>query len=385
MSLRIVHLITGLGSGGAEQMLYKLLSRMDPVQFHSEVISLTGTHPVGEQIQALGVRVRGLGISRSLPSPTALIRLVGWLRQSSPDLLQTWMYHSDLIGSVASRLAGKLPVVWNIRHGELTSHGNKRRTFWTARLCAQVSRRIPHQVICCSNFARETHVQMGYAAEKMTVIPNGFDIDAFRPAPEHRLSVRSELDLAPDSPLIGLVARFHPLKDHHTFVEAAAQLHKSRPDVHFVLCGPAVSWDNAQLVGWIDHAGLRHRFHLLGGRTDIPRLTAAFDVATCCSTSEAFPNVVGEAMACGVPCVVTDVGDSAMVVGNTGVVVPPGEPAILASAWAKLVNMSAPARARWGESARERVVEHFALPAVVGRYEQLYKELIWDVRHRRVS
>lgn len=207
------------------------------------------------------------------------------------------------------------------------------------------------------------------------MIPNGFDLDAFRPDPESRLAVRRQLEIPEDSLLIGLVARFHPQKDHHNFVQAAGLLHRAMPQVHFLLCGEGITWENPVLGEWIDDAGVESWCHLLGRREDMPKLTAALDIASSSSFGESFPNVVGEAMACGVPCVVTDVGDCAILVGKTGIVVPPNDAGALASAWHQLLEMSHEERRRLGQLARQRIKNKFDLNLVVSRYEDLYKSL----------
>jgi glycosyltransferase involved in cell wall biosynthesis len=181
-----------------------------------------------------------------------------------------------------------------------------------------------------------------------------------------------------DDILIGLVARYHPQKDHHTFVQAAGQIAEKISNVRFVLCGHRIKADNHELITWIGETGFRDRFHLLGRRDDIPRITAGLDIATSsASHGEAFPNIIGEAMACGVPCVVTDVGDSAHIVGDTGVVVPPRAPQALAKAWSTLLSLDVKERCHLGESARERIREHFSLEKITSQYEQLYADLIY--------
>jgi glycosyltransferase involved in cell wall biosynthesis len=175
--------------------------------------------------------------------------------------------------------------------------------------------------------------------------------------------------------VIGIAARFHPHKDHRNFTWAAARLQQQMPSVHFLLCGLDITWENSQLAGWINAAGIRDCCHLLGVREDMSRLFAGMDIATTASRTEAFPIVIGEAMACGTPCVVTDVGDSAMIVGDTGIVVPPGDPSALAEAWRKLIEAGQEVRRRLGIAARNRIREHFALPAVVERYQAIYREL----------
>jgi len=179
-----------------------------------------------------------------------------------------------------------------------------------------------------------------------------------------------------EAPVIGLIGRFHPMKDHATFIQAAGLLHKLRPNVHFLCCGEDVTWQNEALADRIRQADLCDRFHLLGQRRDIPQIAAALTIGTLCSLyGEGFPNVIGEAMACGVPCVVTDVGDSVMIVGDTGRVVPLRAPEALSDAWKHLLDLSVEESRCIALAARERVETHFALPTVVGRYQQLYKDM----------
>jgi glycosyltransferase involved in cell wall biosynthesis len=373
--IRVCHVITGLNTGGAEMMLYKLMSAIDRATFECDVVSLLDAGPVAERIRALGVPVRSLGMRRGAPSPHGLVRLARWMRQDPPDVVQTWLYHADLVGGLASRLAGGAPVAWNIRQSTLDPRGNKRSTIWTGRVCAWLSRWLPTRIVCCSEASARLHTALGYASERMIVIPNGFDLAAFRPDPAARRAVRAELGVPDQAPLVGLVARFDPHKDHRVFAAAAGRLAVRRPDVHFVLCGDGIVDENARLVGWLRAAGVRERCHLLGRRDDTPRLNAALDLAASSSYGEGFPNVLGEAMACGVPCVATDVGDSALIDGDTGRVVPPRDPDALADAWEALLALEPSARAALGLAARQRVEAQFSLPTVVRRYETLYEEL----------
>jgi len=145
--------------------------------------------------------------------------------------------------------------------------------------------------------------------------------------------------------------------------------------VHFVLAGEGVTVDNLQLASYIGVDSLRGRVFMLGRRSDIPRLTAALDIATCSSIAEAFPNIIGEAMACGVPCVSTDVGDVAQIVGDCGILIPIEDTQALVAGWAKLIDRGADGRRRLGEVARQRIIQRYSLDAIVGMYENLYEEM----------
>jgi glycosyltransferase involved in cell wall biosynthesis len=374
--IRVCHIITGTDTGGAEMMLSKLTGQHDRRKFEVEVISLLPIGAIGEKIAAQGITVRTAGMTRSIPSLSALQTVKAQIRAFRPHVVQTWMYHADLIGGLAAKQAGVRSIVWNIRNSTLDRQSTKRSTLAVVRLCARLSRRIPQKVVCCSQVAQALHQSIGYDKKRIQIIPNGFDLSQFRPDVNARVSVRAELGLAPDTPIIGLAARYHPQKDHATFVHAAKVLHRDEPDVHYVLCGKDIDAQNAELTGFIREAGLEANFHLLGRRSDMPRLTAAFDIAASSSSfGEAFPNVLGEAMACGVPCSATNVGDSGYIIGETGLCVPPDQPAALAEAWCILLNEAPAKKQERSDAARRRVQQYFNLPDIAQRYEALYLSL----------
>lgn len=360
-------------------MLYKLVSRTDRERFDVSVISLTTAGEIGRRMIDEGIPFHSIEASRGGLDPAALFRLIRHLRGSSPDILQTWMYHADLAGGLAARSAGSIPVAWNIRHSDLDPAHMKKRTIRVAKLCARLSRRIPKRIVCCSKASMETHAATGYDKEKMVVIPNGFDTALFVPDSGARSSVRKELDLGGDTPLIGLVARYHPQKDHATFLRAAGILHAEVPEVRFVLCGREVNAGNRELTELVEEAGLDDATFLLGRRTDIPRIQASLDIASSSASSgEGFPNIIGEAMSCGVPCVVTSVGDSAEIVGDCGVVADPGNPEALAAGWKKILAMSSGDRGALSSRCRERIVRKYEIGAVTARYEVMYLGMLGD-------
>jgi len=247
------------------------------------------------------------------------------------------------------------------------------------KLSAQLSNR-PAKIIYNSRIAAAQHGAIGYQRHDSLVIPNGFMTDLFKPSQEARCSVRLELGVPEETLLIGLVSRYHPVKDHANFLHAAAKLLKAHPDVQFVLCGSRINWLNRALCRLIDELKLAERIHLLDQRRDMPRVMAALDIATSSSCAESFPNVIGEAMSCGVPCVVTDVSDLAWIVGETGRVVPSRNSAALAGAMKELVELDAKSREALGRAARERVIKHFPLNEIDLHYEVLYESVLAQYR-----
>ncbi|MEA5527543.1 glycosyltransferase family 4 protein [Nodularia spumigena] len=373
--IKLTLIITGLNTGGAEMMLLKLIERLSP-EFTPQVISLTDIGAIGERIQSLGIPVTALGMSRTIPNPLALLKLVKLLKHSQPDIVHTWMYHADLLGGLAARMAGVSKVIWNIRHSDLSKEKSKATTRLVAAFCAKISHSVPDRILSCSQVGQKIHINIGYMADKFVVIANGSDLERFQPNPNFRESVRQELGIAADTPLVGVIARFDPQKNHTGFFTAAGYLHQKRPDVHFLLAGSGIDTDNSVLMRAIDKAQVSHVTHLLGLRQDIPRLMASLDVLVSPSSyGEGFPNVLGEAMGCGVPCVVTDVGDSAYIVGDTGKVVAPDDMIGLAEAIDSLLSLPSSQRLTLGEQARHRIQENFEINHVVSLYESLYQEV----------
>jgi glycosyltransferase involved in cell wall biosynthesis len=378
--VRITHVITGLQRGGAEMMLYRLLDRSDRRRFQHVVVSLTDEGALGRAIRDLGVPVRTLGMRRGIPDIRAVWRLARLMGRERPAVIQTWLYHADLVGLIAGKLAGIRTTVWNVQCSDMDMRQYSRSSRLTRRLLSALSA-APAAVIVNSERGHLVHQRIGYRPRRWVIIPNGIDLARFRPDPEASVRLRKELGLPLSARLIGMVARYDPMKDHATFLRAAAEFLRNgaagaQADVHFVLVGRGVTWENPRLRALADSLGLRAHLHLLCERGDVECLLPGLDLASLSSLfGEGWPNVVGEAMACGVPCVVTDVGDARAIVGETGRVVPPADPEALARAWAELLACSEEERRALGAAARERIAVHFSLERVVRQYEDLYEEL----------
>ena len=201
--IRVLHVITGLNTGGAEMVLYRLIEGMDRSEFANSVISLTSIGPIGDQIRALGAPVRALGLSRRSPNPLKLLELASWLRRSRPDVIQSWMYHADLLAGLAAKMAGGYRVVWGIRHAKPLSNTMNSRTIRVARLCARLSHRLPARIVYCSEAAHAAHARIGYADDRFSVITNGYDLDHFKPDAGAGSRLRKDLDIQPESQVIG--------------------------------------------------------------------------------------------------------------------------------------------------------------------------------------
>lgn len=374
--MKVVHVITGLGTGGANTMLLRLLEAglRYGVAGQPEVVSLTGRGALGDAVEALGVPLHTIEAENPLLSPIYLARLVATLRHARPDLVQGWMVHGNLaatFGAMLSRPGSPPKVVWNIRQSLYDLGFETSLTARLIRFAARLSSR-PAAILYNSQVASEQHHGLGYDTRRTVLVPNGFDTEWLRPDPEARRNVRHELDIPQEAPLVGLVGRYHPVKDHSGFIRSMARVVQSHPDLHLLMVGPGVTADQPELVAALREAGLASRTRLLGSRQDVPRLDAALDVAVCSSYTEAFANVVAEAMACGVPCAVTDVGESAVIVGDTGEAVPPQDPKALAEAVDRLLALSPESRRELGRRARQRIVESYSLESIVRRYDEIY-------------
>jgi len=371
--IRLLHIINSFASGGAEAMLSNLLLRSDPTRFEASVATLIDDMSVARPVLAAHIPVVAMGMRPGVPDPLGLLRLARHLRKLRPDVIHTWMDHSNLIGGLACLLSARSKPIWSIHHSRHVAGLTKRTTLMTVAACARLSGVIPWQIVFCSQHSRQLYRSHGFAAGKLIVIPNGFDTSSFHADPVARLRLRWQLGIDAASPLVGLVARYHPLKDHATFFQAAALLARQLPSTRFLLCGSGVDCHNIELCRQIDALGIMNRCHLLGRRDDVAAIYPSLDLLVSSSISEAFPMAIGEAMSSQVPCVVTDVGDSAFMIGDTGLAVPPRDPEALAAACAKLLSISDADRAVIGQAARRRVCKLFDLTAIARRYERLYE------------
>lgn len=377
--MNVVHVIVGLEVGGAELMLRRLLAAQyaagDP---QSCVVSLTTLGSVGALLREDGLDVRALGMRSFLDVPRAWWQLRGLLRKCKPDLVQTWMVHADLIGGLAARSAGLRALIWGVRTTDFSV--NPLPTRMVRWICARLSSRVPHTIVCAAEASRIAHVAAGYEARRMMVIPNGFDIEAWRPDPGAGAPVRAELGLSNDALVVGCVGRFHPAKDFGNFVAAAGLVADAQPRGRFLMIGRGLDRSNAELVRWIEATGRASHFVLAGERHDVNACLNAMDVFVLSSRSEGFPNVVGEAMATARACVVTDVGDAAMLIGDAGKLVPARDPRALAEGVLALLALPHAARQALGAAARERVVERFSLQRACARFTDLQQSVVDDVR-----
>lgn len=377
--MRILHIVPGLNIGGAEIVLRNLVLHPQSAQHINRVVCIGRPGIVGTQLEQYGIPVDYLNVQPTVPlSLTRLVGLKKLVTQFQPDLIQSWMYHANLLTTLF--VTDGTPVVWALHQDLSDTSWIKPLTGIIMRIGAWASK-YPVKIISVSQRAVESHAALGYAQSKFVVIPNGFTVE--EPIADKNLSIRDELGLSKGTPLLGYFARYHPMKDHANFLAAAEIVHREMPGVHFLLAGRGVQPDNASLTEGVATHQLADVVHLLGERNDVSQLLRQLDVYSTSSRSEGFPLAVGEAMAAGIPCVVTDVGDSGRLVGDTGLVVPSRNPQALAEAWLTLLRTSPADRKARGRAASERIRQHFSLDKMVSDYYSLYAGALDEATHPR--
>lgn len=369
--MKIVHVISGLNVGGAERLLERLL--LLNKSSVSMVISLTDIGTIGSGLRANGIDVRCVSIH--LNPFSGIVRLWWILRQERPDVLQTWMYHADFLGGLIGWALSIKNIVWNIRCTEPPGPPWA-RTKLLAYLCAATSHVLPRKIICCSHSALTSHAQMGYKSSKLVVVPNGFDSSRFSLHKTLRSDSRAEYGILSTCYVIGFVGRFDPIKGHSMFVEASRYINeKARGQCLFLMAGNGVDRSNERLMSLIEKNAPSAKFLLVGETLDIRSIFSCMDVFCLSSLSEGFPNVLGEAMLMELPCVSTNVGDAARLIGNCGRIIYPNDPKALATAVITMLQRSEIYRRRLGRLARKRIMRKFDIQRTLQEYLRVYNDI----------
>ena len=373
----MLHIITGLANGGAEGVLYRLTTADEGNDHHVISMGDSGLH--GNQLAAAGIPVHTLDMPRGSVTVQGLITMYALVRRIDPDVVQTWMYRADLIGGAIARLAARRAVAWGIRASDAHRHSKGLAAKTLVWVCARCSRVVPTRIVFASNAGAAVHTRAGYSAPKSRVVPNGYDTALFAPNADSRRRQRADWGIGPNVTLLGMVARWDSLKDHGTLLAALQELaRRATPAWSCVLVGSGMNAANSELVALLRQNVVRDRVMLVGPATDMSSVMNALDLHVLSSKSEAFPNVLAEAMACGTPCVTTDVGDTRVIVGSTGWVVPHSDPAALAGALQDALGEMTDAT-QWEKrraACRSRILDEFSLQRMVAAYNLVWNEAV---------
>lgn len=355
-------------------MLYRLVQSLHGRDGHEHAI-VTLTDTCSFDFVSLGVPVDIVDLKKMVNPVSGLARLRQVIRMHKPDVIQAWMYH----GNVAATLSGPagIPVVWGIHHSLHDLMNERLATRLLIRAGAFLGKwKNTSRIVYVSGKSQAHHCAHGYPVEKSIVIPNGFDCFDFLPDESIKVMTRHELGFDDSHMLIGNFGRYHPVKDHDLLLRAFSAVSNDFPKARLLLAGTGITETNQELIDLVRTLGIGDRVVLLGPRNDMPRLYNALDLYVLSSKSESFPNVLGEASACGVVSITTDVGDAGQIIGETGLVVPPSSPDALCSAIRQMLSLERRERQALGARARQNIVNRFGLPVVVRAYAGLYKELI---------
>lgn len=372
--LRILHVINNLGLGGAETLLFRLLSR-DATRDHV-IVSLGKSGWYSERLQEAGFKVHHLDMESPPSVARGVLRLNQIIRQSDADIVQCWMYRSNVLAGGLARAAGKR-VVWGI-HSSSFKHGRPSARA-LVHLSGFLAKWYPDFIINCSSRSAELHASLGYSAVPGTVVHNGYDPAEFYADEAAARAARKTLGLKRQDFAVGSISRWDILKDIPNLIAAARLVRQHGLPIRIFMIGAGLSSSNAQLMREIERAGCTDFITPLGPRSDVQNLARALNLHVLASVTEAFPNVVAETMLCETPNVVTDVGDAALMVGNSGWVVPPSDPRRLADAIVEAYHEWKEAPDEWAErrkSARAQIAENFSFDRMATGYESVWREVL---------
>jgi glycosyltransferase involved in cell wall biosynthesis len=381
--MHVVHIIPSLHVGGAETALLRLIGHGVADQVDADrgancirhtVISMTPLGSLGRDFAAASIPVVWLDFSKRPLRSFASLCL--WLRRHRPAVVNTWMYHADVLGGFAARLCGIRAVVWGVRSTSIGGVLPHWRLRILCRLSALMSHRVPRAIVCVAEAARLSHIAFGYRSNVMHVIANGFDVDALDPSQFDASAARALHGFEPDHIVVGHVGRYCNEKDHVGFLKAARLALDREPALRFVMAGRAVSPSNTVLMSTIDSLRLDGHVRLLGERPDVAAVLRSFDMFCLSSTFEGFPNVLGEAMAVALPCVSTDAGDARVLAGDTAEIVPISDPQALANALLTLARLTPEQRKQRGAVARARVVNHYTVDVMRQQFHAVYRSVV---------
>lgn len=368
--MNVTHVIIGLEVGGAELMLKRLVEALDGQEnMHHSVVSLTSIGPIGIQLQQAGIEVVALNLNNPLNLPAVFIKLRNILKKKRTDIVQTWMYHADLLGGLAARSLGIKNVVWNVRNTHLYSKGFFKILF--REFLSVASWKVPKKIIYVSHSAQKEHAKYGFRINNSEIIGNGFDTNKLSFDEDRRTRVRVEIGLEDTDIAVFSIGRYNHAKDHETFIKSICLSLKKNKFIKGVLIGREIDLDEFKLT-----EEQRSHFIILGQRDDVPALLSAADIFCLHSITEGFPNVLGEAMSAQLPCITTRAGDAEIILDDADYTVEVRDFSEMSNKILELSKMSEVNRRIKGSLNRKRILDNYSLDKILSCYTKLYKELL---------
>jgi len=375
--IKIIHVINCLSPGGAERMLFNLLANADMDKFDIKVFSLQDKGQLYSDIKKLGVPVYCFSMFHKIDFIFKFIKLIYTIHKLKPDIIHTWMYHSNIIAGFAAKIVSRCKIVWSIHASKLDAGFTKRSTKIAIKLSSLMSFFIPHKIIFCSNSSYYLHQIIGFDNSKMAVVPNGVDLKLFKKSNANKLELINKINNEDNTIFIGMAARYDPMKGYDIFIRSAKILCEKYSNVHFLLCGSNVTNSNHELVKMIIDDNLVSRIHLLGYISDMPKFYNSINILTVASSyGEAFPMSICEAMSCEVPVVSSDLGDCSYIINDSEMIFPINNAEILSKRWEKIITHDEEIKHMIGKKNRERIMSLFEIKNIEKTYEKNYLEVL---------
>ena len=371
---RVLHVIYSLSQGGAERTLTNIC--LNSKQHIHQIVCLTNKSFYSNLLEENNIKIYELNMNRFHNFLIAPIKFYSILRKIKPQIVQTWMYHSDLFGGLIAKLAGIEIVIWNARSSSFKIPEITYSSLLTSRINALLSWFVPTKIICCGKYAAQCHINQGYDSSKIKIIFNGVDTKLFAPNSKNRNLIRRKYSITTNTILIGMVARYTPLKDHVTLLKSLSLFNNFKQNWICILSGRGMNHSNYELVEMINSLNLSKKVRLIGTQTNINEIYNSLDLHILSSTSEGFPNCLIEALSSGVPCISTNVGDAKFILKDLGWVINTSNPYQLAKVIKKFSVLKESEIAKISESSRNRIKSQFSLRKLIENYDNLYLEFL---------
>jgi len=373
--ITILYIITDLNIGGAENLLFRLLSKLDKDKYNPVVISIASKGKIGKKIEKEGIKVFSLNINSFISLFPGILKLFYRIRIINPRIIHTFLVHSALLSLIA-KMKYSSTIIWNIFSSDLSYKSNNYLTVIVIKICALLSKFVPDKIILDSKSSYKAHKKAGYNDKIMKVIYNGIDTKIFYFNDKVRKTYRNKFFPNNNELVIGLIARYHPVKGHDVFIKAAGLLSQQINNVKFLLNGRGVNEENIELMKLINNQNIKNICHFSNEDLDILEFLSACDILVSSSYYESFPMMICEAMSSRIPCVVTNVGDCAKIVADTGIIVDKGDSIAIAKSLVKLINMNKESRLQLGKRARLRIKSLFSEKLMIKNYSNTYIKYI---------